>query len=325
MLVRLYLTDWSVKTVPAPTGLATVWQRDPRAPRAGAARRPRQLPDRRQRPCAAAAARDRELVGDVGARRAAAQQALHADRARPHGPRPVGHAARRLLAGRPRQRGARHRHGARPRARDRRRALARRRHRDAVRLPVPGAHGSPRARLQRRARPRGALRPAGRLAAGRRLRAARAHLAPAARARAPGRRPAGARRAAARRRHRGARPRLRGARQRGLAPGVPAHGPGRDRARRPARERAEPAPPRRPAADADRVGRERLDHPVRHGEAAHEAMPGSHFVSFERSGHMPHDDDPYRFAQLLTEFCDDQRRRTPHRRPLAAAGRREAH
>ena len=44
--------------------------------------------------------------------------------------------------------------------------------------------------------------------------------------------------------------------------------------------------------------------PIAHGEAAHEAMPGSHFVSFERSGHMPHDDDPYRFAHLLTEFCD---------------------
>jgi pimeloyl-ACP methyl ester carboxylesterase len=44
--------------------------------------------------------------------------------------------------------------------------------------------------------------------------------------------------------------------------------------------------------------------PIRHGAAAHAAMPGSHFVSFERSGHMPHDDDPYRFAHLLTEFCE---------------------
>jgi pimeloyl-ACP methyl ester carboxylesterase len=44
--------------------------------------------------------------------------------------------------------------------------------------------------------------------------------------------------------------------------------------------------------------------PIRHGEAAHDAMPGSHFVPFERSGHMPHDDDPYRFAKLLIEFCE---------------------
>ena len=43
---------------------------------------------------------------------------------------------------------------------------------------------------------------------------------------------------AAGRRRRGARARLRVARQRGLAPGVPAHGARRDRARRPARERA---------------------------------------------------------------------------------------
>jgi len=44
--------------------------------------------------------------------------------------------------------------------------------------------------------------------------------------------------------------------------------------------------------------------PVRHGVAAHAAMLGSRFVRFERSGHMPHDDDPYRFAQVLGEFCD---------------------
>ena len=98
--------------------------------------------------------------------------------------------------------------GARARAHDGARALARRRHRDAVRLPVPRARGAPGARLERRARPRGAPAAARRLAARRRLRAARAHLAPgcsgsgatsaacsAARA-APRRRPRGARRAA---------------------------------------------------------------------------------------------------------------------------------
>ena len=44
--------------------------------------------------------------------------------------------------------------------------------------------------------------------------------------------------------------------------------------------------------------------PVAHGAAAHEAMPGSRFETFEGAGHMPHDDDPFRFAALLTEFCE---------------------
>ena len=95
---------------------------DPRTPRAAAARAPRQLPHGGQRPGAAAAARDHELLGDLGARRLAAGRPLHADRAGPARPRRVGHAARRLLARRPRQRGARRRERARPRARDGRRA-----------------------------------------------------------------------------------------------------------------------------------------------------------------------------------------------------------
>jgi len=44
--------------------------------------------------------------------------------------------------------------------------------------------------------------------------------------------------------------------------------------------------------------------PVKHGVAAHEAMPASQFAVFERAGHMPHVDDPYRFAKILTDFCD---------------------
>ena len=44
--------------------------------------------------------------------------------------------------------------------------------------------------------------------------------------------------------------------------------------------------------------------PASHGAAAHEAMPGSRFEVFEGAGHMPHDDDPERFAALLTEFCE---------------------
>jgi pimeloyl-ACP methyl ester carboxylesterase len=43
--------------------------------------------------------------------------------------------------------------------------------------------------------------------------------------------------------------------------------------------------------------------PPRHGEAAHEAMPGSRFECFAGAGHMPHHDDPARFSKLLLEFC----------------------
>jgi hypothetical protein len=44
--------------------------------------------------------------------------------------------------------------------------------------------------------------------------------------------------------------------------------------------------------------------PVAHGAAAHEAMPGSRFEVFERSGHFPQLSHPRRFARLLREFLD---------------------
>jgi pimeloyl-ACP methyl ester carboxylesterase len=44
--------------------------------------------------------------------------------------------------------------------------------------------------------------------------------------------------------------------------------------------------------------------PVKHGAAAHEAMPGSRFEVFPDAGHLPHDADPERFASLLIEFCE---------------------
>jgi pimeloyl-ACP methyl ester carboxylesterase len=45
--------------------------------------------------------------------------------------------------------------------------------------------------------------------------------------------------------------------------------------------------------------------PVAHGAEAHAAIPGSRFEVFPGAGHMPHDADPERFAELLTEFCDE--------------------
>jgi pimeloyl-ACP methyl ester carboxylesterase len=59
--------------------------------------------------------------------------------------------------------------------------------------------------------------------------------------------------------------------------------------------------------------------PVAHGEAAHEAIPGSRFEVFPGAGHMPHDFDPKRFAALLTEFCegtDAAQLTADHWRPL---------
>ena len=62
--------------------------------------------------------------------------------------------------------------------------------------------------------------------------------------------------------------------------------------------------------------------PVSHGEAAHEAMPGSRFERFEGAGHMPHDADPERFARVLTDFCRGTaaaRLTADHWQPLLAA------
>jgi pimeloyl-ACP methyl ester carboxylesterase len=44
--------------------------------------------------------------------------------------------------------------------------------------------------------------------------------------------------------------------------------------------------------------------PAAHGEAAHEAMPGSRLELFAGAGHMPHHHHPERFAAILAEFCE---------------------
>ena len=43
--------------------------------------------------------------------------------------------------------------------------------------------------------------------------------------------------------------------------------------------------------------------PPSHGEAAHEAMPGSRLEIFPEAGHMPHHHDPERFAAIMADFC----------------------
>jgi pimeloyl-ACP methyl ester carboxylesterase len=63
--------------------------------------------------------------------------------------------------------------------------------------------------------------------------------------------------------------------------------------------------------------------PLKHGEAAHAAMPGSRLEVFPDAGHMPHDDDPDRFAELLIDFCettDPAHLSADHWRPLLEGG-----
>ena len=63
--------------------------------------------------------------------------------------------------------------------------------------------------------------------------------------------------------------------------------------------------------------------PLKHGEAAHAAMPGSRLEVFPGAGHMPHDDDPDRFAKLLIEFCETTepaQLSADHWRPLLEGG-----
>ncbi len=63
--------------------------------------------------------------------------------------------------------------------------------------------------------------------------------------------------------------------------------------------------------------------PLEHGRAAHAAMPRSRFVVFPGAGHMPHVDDPERFAAVLTEFCattEPVQLAADHWRPLLRDG-----
>jgi len=42
--------------------------------------------------------------------------------------------------------------------------------------------------------------------------------------------------------------------------------------------------------------------PVEHGHSAHRAMPGSRLEIFAGAGHLPHRDQPWRFARVLLDF-----------------------
>jgi pimeloyl-ACP methyl ester carboxylesterase len=44
--------------------------------------------------------------------------------------------------------------------------------------------------------------------------------------------------------------------------------------------------------------------PVGHAMAAHEAIPGSQLVIFEKSGHFPHTEEPEHFVEVIEQFID---------------------
>jgi pimeloyl-ACP methyl ester carboxylesterase len=46
--------------------------------------------------------------------------------------------------------------------------------------------------------------------------------------------------------------------------------------------------------------------PLRDGERIHQEIPGSRFIVFRECGHIPHEEYPARFVELVTEFCFGQ-------------------
>jgi pimeloyl-ACP methyl ester carboxylesterase len=50
-------------------------------------------------------------------------------------------------------------------------------------------------------------------------------------------------------------------------------------------------------------GRDRII-PVGHASTAHDAIPGSRLVIFEKSGHFPHTEEPEHFVEVLQDFVD---------------------
>ena len=229
----------------------------------------------------------------------------------------IRQAARRLLAGRLRERGARSVRGARLRARDGRRALARRWGCDAVRLPVPGALRAPRPGLERRTRSRGPPAAAGGGAAGCRSRATLAldrgtawHRLVRARARRSGSVPAptSRRSGAASRRWRSA---TRAAFVHTVRGIIDVGG-----------QRVSAADRLYLAAELPTLivwgARDPLI-PVRHAHEAHERIPGSRLEIFPDAGHFPYLDDPGA-SRRCCSTSSRRRPRTPSTRIAGSGG-----
>ena len=44
--------------------------------------------------------------------------------------------------------------------------------------------------------------------------------------------------------------------------------------------------------------------PLKDGERLHEAIPGSRLIVFRDCGHLPHEEYPQLFTELVLEFCE---------------------
>lgn len=52
--------------------------------------------------------------------------------------------------------------------------------------------------------------------------------------------------------------------------------------------------------------------PVKHARAAHAVLPGSRLEVFPDAGHVPHEDEPYRYVEVLSDFVSTAPRATHH-------------
>ncbi len=55
-------------------------------------------------------------------------------------------------------------------------------------------------------------------------------------------------------------------------------------------------------------GENDLEIPLRHGESLHEKMPEARLVILRRCGHLPQEEYPQEFVEMVTEFCGDARK-----------------
>lgn len=50
-------------------------------------------------------------------------------------------------------------------------------------------------------------------------------------------------------------------------------------------------------------GEDDVDIPLRHGQRMYERIPNARLIVFRRCGHLPQEEYPREFTELVTEFC----------------------
>jgi pimeloyl-ACP methyl ester carboxylesterase len=46
--------------------------------------------------------------------------------------------------------------------------------------------------------------------------------------------------------------------------------------------------------------------PLRDGELLHQKIEGSRLVVFRDCGHLPHEEFPHEFTEVVSEFCEEE-------------------